>query len=80
MYFFSTTVCHISCANSCTHGGANGCDDCKDGWLLGDDDHCQGMQGCSGGSKGGVRGVRTPPEIPGEKFLHMEKLPLFVDE
>ena len=22
---------------------------------------------------GGVRGVRTPPEIPGKKFLHMEK-------
>ena len=28
----------------------------------------------SGGSKGGgVRGVRTPPEIPGKNFLHMEK-------
>ena len=27
---------------------------------------------CSGGSKGGVTGVRTPPEIPGKKFLHME--------
>ncbi|XP_055883439.1 cysteine-rich with EGF-like domain protein 2-B isoform X2 [Biomphalaria glabrata] len=39
-------VCHIACKNTCWEGGPKGCDECKDGWLVDEEQGCIDVNEC----------------------------------